>query len=170
MEINEILTLMEQVGKAGLSEFCYEKGGEKLIMKLGISIHQNAPLNAGAAAPDGNTASLNGAAAVPAGAASSMQSGTGARTLPEGRTADPGLKTITAPMVGTFYVSSSPEKAPFVKAGDSVKRGDTVCVIEAMKLMNEIESKFAGTVEEILAENESVVEFGQPLFKIREAV
>ena len=83
--------------------------------------------------------------------------------------ADAGTE-ICSPMVGVFYASPAENARPFVEVGARVKKGDVVCIIEAMKLMNEIESKFAGTVEEILAENESVVEFGQPLFKIREAV
>lgn len=74
---------------------------------------------------------------------------------------------VISPMVGTFYVSSAPEKPPYVKVGDKVKKGQTLCIIEAMKLMNEIESDFDGEVVKILASNEAMVEFGQPLFIIR---
>lgn len=73
---------------------------------------------------------------------------------------------VKSPIVGTFYNSNSPDKPPFVKIGDSVVEGDTLCIVEAMKVMNEVKSKFNGTIKEILIENESVVEFGQPLFVI----
>ena len=69
-------------------------------------------------------------------------------------------------MVGTFYRATSPEAAPFVSEGDTVKEGQTLCIIEAMKLMNEIESKMAGRVVKILVENAQPVEFGQPLFLV----
>lgn len=77
------------------------------------------------------------------------------------------LKVVTSPMVGTFYQSSSPKEKPFVKVGDKVKKGDTLCIIEAMKLMNEIESEFDGEIAEICVQNEEIVEFGKPLFKIK---
>ena len=74
---------------------------------------------------------------------------------------------IISPLVGTFYASSSPDAEPFVKVGDTVKKGQVLGIIEAMKLMNEIESEFDGVVEAILVNNEDVVEYGQPLFRIR---
>ncbi|WP_238881429.1 acetyl-CoA carboxylase biotin carboxyl carrier protein [Clostridium sp. YIM B02551] len=74
---------------------------------------------------------------------------------------------VKSPIVGTFYMSPSPDKASYVEVGKRVKQGDTLCIIEAMKLMNEIESEVSGEVLEILVENESMVEFGQPLFRIR---
>ena len=78
-------------------------------------------------------------------------------------------KVVKAPMVGTFYSSSSPEADSFVKVGDTVKNGDILCIIEAMKLMNEIESEVSGTIKEILVKDGDMVEYGQPLFKIEEA-
>lgn len=74
---------------------------------------------------------------------------------------------ITSPMVGTFYASSSPKEEPFVKVGDKVRKGQVLCVVEAMKLMNEIESEQDGEVVEICVKNEQMVEFDQPLFKIK---
>lgn len=74
---------------------------------------------------------------------------------------------VVAPLVGTFYLSSAPGKEAFVKIGSKVKKGDVVCIIEAMKLMNEVEADTDGTIVEILAENETMVEFGQPLFVIQ---
>lgn len=80
---------------------------------------------------------------------------------------DENYKVVTSPMVGTFYESASPKENPFVKVGDKVKKGDVLCIIEAMKLMNEIESEFNGEIVEICVKNEEMVEFGKPLFKIR---
>jgi acetyl-CoA carboxylase biotin carboxyl carrier protein len=74
------------------------------------------------------------------------------------------LLTIEAPMVGTFYQAPSPDASPFIRDGDRVKKGQVVCIIEAMKLMNEIESKVAGRVVKVLVENAQPVEYGQPLF------
>lgn len=76
-------------------------------------------------------------------------------------------KIIKSPMVGTFYASSSPTTEPFVKVGDKVKKGQVVCIVEAMKLMNEIESEFDGEIAEICMNNEDMVEYGTPLFKIK---
>ena len=75
-------------------------------------------------------------------------------------------KVIKSPMVGTFYASSAPDKAPFVKVGDKIHKGQVVCIVEAMKLMNEIESEFDGEIVEICVKNEEVVDFGKPLFKL----
>ena len=82
---------------------------------------------------------------------------------PQPKTAD---KTIDAPMVGVFYQAPSPDAEPFVKVGQSVKKGDTVCIIEAMKLMNEIQAEQDGVITEVLAKNGDIIEFGQPLFAI----
>ena len=76
-------------------------------------------------------------------------------------------KLIKSPMVGTFYASSAPDKEPFVKVGDKIHKGQVVCIVEAMKLMNEIESEFDGEVVEICVNNEDVVEYGTPLIKIK---
>ena len=73
---------------------------------------------------------------------------------------------VKSPLVGTYYAASSPENPPFVKIGDKVSKGQVLGIVEAMKLMNEIESEFDGTVKEILVENEQMVEFGQPMFVI----
>jgi len=78
----------------------------------------------------------------------------------------PAGKQITSPMVGTFYRSSSPDAAPFVEIGTPVKKGDTLCIIEAMKILNEIESDQDGVIKQILIENGQPVEFGEPLFTI----
>ncbi len=76
--------------------------------------------------------------------------------------------TVNSPIVGTFYESSSPDKPPYVKVGDEIKEGDVLCIIEAMKVMNEVKSKVNGKISRILVENENVVEYNQPLFLIDE--
>lgn len=80
---------------------------------------------------------------------------------------DKNSSVITSPMVGTFYSSASPESAPFVQVGDTVAKGKIICIIEAMKLMNEIESEFNGVIVECLAKDGDMVEYGQPLFKVK---
>lgn len=82
---------------------------------------------------------------------------------------DPNVVEISSPFVGTFYRASAPGEPPFVKVGDKVSSGSTLCILEAMKIMNEIDSDVSGEVVEICVENESLVEFGQTLFKIRKS-
>lgn len=80
-----------------------------------------------------------------------------------------GITVITSPMVGTYYSKPSPDSDSFVNVGDAVKKGKIICIIEAMKLMNEIESEYDGTITECLVSDGDMVEYGQPLFKIKEA-
>ncbi|KHF32494.1 Biotin carboxyl carrier protein of acetyl-CoA carboxylase [Paenibacillus sp. P1XP2] len=85
----------------------------------------------------------------------------------EAKAADPNLHKIVSPMVGTFYKSPSPEKGPFVNVGDKVNEKTVVCILEAMKLMNELEAEVKGEIVEILVENGQLVEYGQPLFLVK---
>ncbi|EKQ53774.1 MULTISPECIES: acetyl-CoA carboxylase biotin carboxyl carrier protein [unclassified Clostridium] len=80
---------------------------------------------------------------------------------------DKNINTITAPMVGTFYSSASPESSPFVEVGSTISKGKVICIIEAMKLMNEIESEYSGVIVERLVNDGDMVEYGQPLFKVK---
>ncbi len=86
---------------------------------------------------------------------------------PKAAATDANVHIIKSPFVGTFYASSAPGKPVYVKVGDKVKAGQTLCVLEAMKIMNEIDADIAGEIVEICVDNESLVEFGQPLFKIK---
>lgn len=79
------------------------------------------------------------------------------------------LLTINSPMVGTFYAAPSPDKDPFVSAGKVIAKGDVLCIVEAMKLMNEIEAEFSGEIVKVLVEEGQMVEYGQPMFKVRRA-
>ena len=93
---------------------------------------------------------------------------TSTSTTLEKEVEDDSLVTITSPMVGTFYGGVSPDSPSFVKDGDSINVGDTLCIIEAMKLMNEIESEVKGIIKKVLVKAGDMVEYGQPLFKIKE--
>jgi acetyl-CoA carboxylase biotin carboxyl carrier protein len=134
--------LVELAVKHDLAELEVEQGGTRIR----VVRERSAP----AAAPRGE-----GTAAAPAAAAPALEAPNQAN-----------LVKIEAPMVGTFYRSPAPDSAPFVQEGDVVKDGQVLCIIEAMKLMNEIEAKVAGRITRVLVENGQPVEFGQPLFLI----
>lgn len=162
MSIEEIIGLIEAVSSNGLTSFEYENGDEKLILKkkkkkniaqTPVVISQ--PGTSMIAPVAAQSVPVAGIAREPAAAAKQVQ--------PLDIGSD---KVVVSPLVGTFYTSSSPDAGPFVKVGDAVKKGQVLGIIEAMKLMNEIESDFDGVVEAVLVENEEVVEYGQPLFRI----
>ena len=148
MKVEQVLQLIQAVSDSELTEFKYEEDGVKLsLKKTGDKIVQvQAPAVAPAvvqAAP----AVIPAPAPVPAAPA-------------------PAANIVKSPLVGTFYAAPAEDAEPFVKVGDSVKEGQVLAIVEAMKLMNEIESDFTGTVKEILVENGQAVEYGQPLFVI----
>ena len=152
MKVEQVLQLIQAVSDSELTEFKYEEDGVKLsLKKTGDKIVQvQAPAVAPAvvqAAP----AVIPAPAPVPAAGAE--------YELPAGN-------IVKSPLVGTFYAAPAEDAEPFVKVGDSVKEGQVLAIVEAMKLMNEIESDFTGTVKEILVENGQAVEYGQPLFVI----
>jgi acetyl-CoA carboxylase biotin carboxyl carrier protein len=150
MDLRKLKKLIDLVQESGIAELEITEGEEKVkIVKGGaVAVTSAAPAAAmvtQAAAP---------AAAAPAPAPAPA-------TEPE-----PGQEghVVKAPMVGTFYRSPSPDAKPFIEVGQAVKEGDTICIIEAMKLMNEIEADASGVVKAILVENGQPVEYGQPLF------
>ena len=155
MDLRKLKKLIDLVQESGIAELEITEGEERVRIARG-GVVDVAPL--GAAAP--LLASV--AAAVPAAASSAAAPAPAAAEPPPGRQGH----TVKSPMVGTFYRAPSPEAKPFVAAGDSVKEGQTVCVIEAMKLMNEIECDASGVVKAILVENGQPVEYGQALFII----
>jgi acetyl-CoA carboxylase biotin carboxyl carrier protein len=146
MDLRKLKKLIDLVEESGIAELEITEGEEKVkIVKGGVvAMAQAAPPPMHAAAP--------AAAPAPAGAAAPA-----AEPVQEGH-------VVKAPMVGTFYRSPSPDAKAFVELGQAVKEGDTICIIEAMKLMNEIEADAGGTVKAILVENGQPVEYGQPLF------
>jgi acetyl-CoA carboxylase biotin carboxyl carrier protein len=148
MEIKEIQELIRFVAKSGVSEVEIDKEGFKIHIKTA-----GQPLAAVAMAPQVVQAQVLAAPTVVEAApatAPAVSAGT----------------QVKAPMVGTFYRSAGPDKEPFVKVGDKIQKGQTLCIIEAMKLFNEIEAEFSGTVVEILVDNAVPVEFDQPLFVV----
>jgi acetyl-CoA carboxylase biotin carboxyl carrier protein len=154
MDIRKVKKLIELLEESGISEIEISEGEESVRIsrypKPGTVTMTQAP----AAAP-----------AAPAPPAAPPQA-----AAPVAEPAPPPIRgqQVTAPMVGTFYSGPAPGSKPFVEIGTEVKPGDTLCVIEAMKMMNQIESEFAGRVVSILVENGNPVEFGQPLFVIEE--
>ena len=171
MKVEQVLELVKAVSDSELTEFKYEedgvklslkKTGDKIIQVQGPAAPVAAPAVAGAipavmpapvpvpAAPAAASAGESPAAEAAGGSVEAAVSG----------------NVVKSPLVGTFYAAPSEDAEPFVKVGDSVKEGQVLAIVEAMKLMNEIESDFSGTVAEILVENGEAVEYGQPLFVI----
>jgi acetyl-CoA carboxylase biotin carboxyl carrier protein len=153
MDLRKLKKLIDLVQESGIAELEITEGEEKVRIARGGAV--SVTPHAGAAAP---AAALAGAALPPAPAAPAA-----AAPAPE---AAPEGHVVKSPMVGTFYRSPSPDAKPFVEVGAAVKAGETICVLEAMKLMNEIESDASGTVKAILVENGQPVEYGQALFII----
>ncbi|GLC78124.1 acetyl-CoA carboxylase biotin carboxyl carrier protein [Lacrimispora brassicae] len=159
MEINDIIRLMQAVKENDLTGFKMEEGDLKLSIKK---------------EKEREIVTISGSSVVPAEVAAGVftQQAPLAAVLSGNGEEVPGNdicseKIVSSPLVGTFYNASSPDSEPFVKVGDQVKKGRVLGIIEAMKLMNEIECEYDGVVEAILVGNEDVVEYGQPLFRIR---
>ena len=156
MDIKEIQNLIKFVAKSGASEVKLEMEDVKITIKTGsekteTTILQAAPM---AAAPQMTAPVAQAVAAVP--------------QAPTDASADEDSKYITvkSPIIGTFYRKPSPDKPNFVEVGTAIKEGDTVCVIEAMKLFNEIESEVSGKIVKVLVDDATPVEFDQPLFLV----
>lgn len=154
MELKELYQLMDRFEKSGLSELTWRR--EKDLVRL-----RKGP-------PPGHRPWHAAAGFGPAPAGPSPAGGS-----PPGTARDPGphsaagTEVITAPLVGTFYRAPTPDAAPFVEKGDRVKKGQTLCILEAMKLMNQFQAEFDLEVVAVLAENATMVEFGTPLFEVR---
>lgn len=157
MELDKIITLIKTVSDSNLTQFSLEEGNLKISMKTDKQTKViSAPVmplpTAGESVP---SAVISAAEEV-----QKAEALVGCETEPEGN-------VVKSPLVGTFYNAPSPEAEAFVKPGDTVKKGQVLGIVEAMKLMNEIESEFDGVVKQVLVENEQVVEYGQPLFVIQ---
>lgn len=145
MDLRKLKTLIDLVQQSGIAELEITEGEEKVRISRGMPVtHANVTV-----APSGSATATPGAAAIP---------------QPEPPPAEGHI--IKSPMVGTFYRASAPGAKSFVEVGQTVKSGDTVCIIEAMKLLNEIESDHDGVVKAVLVENGQPVEYGQPLLII----
>jgi acetyl-CoA carboxylase biotin carboxyl carrier protein len=148
MKMDKVKEFVEYAKNAGVAELKYESGDGKLSVKLtpDAPVYVQGPAQG---APQ---------AAISAPAASASKGGEAKQS---------GLLEVTSPFVGTFYRSSSPDSEPYVKPGDRISNGQALCIVEAMKIMNEIESEVSGEIVEICVENETYVEFGQVLFRIK---
>ena len=172
MKVEQVLELVKAVSESDLTEFKYEEDGVKLSLKKTCDriVPVAAPAPAPVAAPGvpGAAPAVIPAAPGPAAAPAPAPAVAPAAAAVDSADAEGTLtgNIVKSPLVGTFYAAPSEDAAPFVKVGDSVKEGQVLAIVEAMKLMNEIESDFTGTVKEILVENGEAVEFGQPLFVI----
>ena len=154
MEIKEMIELMKAVSENGLTRLELEQGDTRLVLekeKQVVEYRTAAPVYVEDSMMYTKSGDL----------AASNQMTENKSDLPEDG------NVIKSPLVGTFYAAPSPDAENFVKVGDTVKKGQVVAIVEAMKLMNEIESEFDGVVEAVLIDNETVVEYGQPLFRIR---
>jgi acetyl-CoA carboxylase biotin carboxyl carrier protein len=153
MDLRKLKTLIELVENSGIAELEIEEGEERVrITRAVAAATQNVLLAAPPPAPI-HVPAAGAPAGVPA-------------ATSEPPPAEPAGHLVKSPMVGTFYRAASPGAKPFVEVGDTVAVGDPLCIIEAMKLMIEIESDQAGVVKEILVENGQPVEFGQPLVRV----
>ena len=148
MDLRKLKTLIELVETSGIAELEIQEGEERVRITRALMASAQPMLHAPIHAPAAPPAATTATPAEPSG---------GAPAEPEGH-------VVKSPMVGTFYRAASPGAKSFVEIGDAVKEGDTLCIVEAMKLMNEIEADASGVVKAILVENGQPVEFGQPLF------
>ena len=155
LNMGELRELAELIDEYGLVDFEFENANIRVHMRKQMP-QVAAPVHY---APAPAAAPVAGAAAQPSAPAAETK----AEAAPEAFAGN----VITSPIVGTFYAAPSPDAPPFAKVGDKVKKGQVVCIIEAMKLMNEIESDFDGEVVKVYVENGQAVEFGQPLFDVK---
>ena len=161
MNVKEIKELVELVSRRGLAGLEIERAGFRLRIE-GAPAHRGTPVFARSVA---DPVAAEALALAPAGPVA-----TGTSHVPPGPPGSgerEGFHVITAPIVGTFYRSANPDAEPFVKVGDAVEKGKTLCIVEAMKLMNEIEADISGTVVSIYPQNAQPVEFGEKLFAIQ---
>jgi acetyl-CoA carboxylase biotin carboxyl carrier protein len=159
MDLRKLKTLIDLVAESGIAELEITEGDGKVrIVKSPQQVAMGyAPMNPVAMAPEAPRAMQ--AAEPPAAPPAPVAVAPAEPAAPSGH-------VLKSPMVGTFYRSANPNSSSFVEIGSQVKEGDTLCIVEAMKLMNEIEADHAGTVKAILVENGQPVEYGQPLFII----
>ncbi len=153
--LEDVKKLVALVEKSDVTHIAWQKGPEKVVIKRGNAYGAPAPAASHAVPHPAPVA-----ASVPAPLAPAP-----ATPKAEVKADKPGV-VVNSPFVGTFYRAPSPDSAPFVEVGAKVKKGQTLCIVEAMKLMNEIESEVDGTVAEIFVQNATPVEFGEPLFRV----
>lgn len=156
MNLNEIQDLIKFVAKSGVSEVEIEQKDFKIVIKSESKKGNDQPIYVQASVP----------AALPAAAPAPVAAAPAAPAAPVASNEETNYITIKSPMIGTFYRSAGPDKDPFVSVGQSIGNGDTICIIEAMKLFNEIESEVSGKIVKVLVDDASPVEYDQPLFLV----
>ncbi len=161
LSFNELRELVAALNQTDIAELTLKNDGFELTLRKPSALQPNVVMSAPPVAP---APVLNSAPATPAPASSAPQAQSEPATPPA---IESGLVEITAPMVGTFYRSPAPDESSFVEVGDRIQSGQTVCIIEAMKLMNELEAEVSGEIVDILVENAEPIEFGQPLMRVR---
>jgi acetyl-CoA carboxylase biotin carboxyl carrier protein len=164
MKIQEIRELIKLVDQSSIEEFVYEQDGAKVKMKKKGAI---APSQAAVVQPAEHAVLQSVPQAAPVAAPAAPQAPQSPAQSEVKAEANESLHKITSPMVGTFYASPSPDAAVYVTAGDKVKKDSVVCIVEAMKLFNEIEAEVSGEIVEVLVQNGQLVEYGQPLFLVK---
>ena len=150
MTTQEIKELLQIFDESGVAEMEVQRGENRLRLRRAPAVHE-----------------LTAHSALPAHAHAPAPASAPAAAAPKGSGPDPNHTLIKSPIVGTYYDAPSPEAGPFVKVGDTVEPGQVLCIIESMKLMNEIEAEIAGTLVHKLVENGRPVEYGEALFAIR---
>lgn len=162
LKIQEIREIIKLVDQSSIGKFTYEADGTKITLKKGDGQSVGAPV-----AQTVTEAPVAAPVAAPAPAPAPVAAAPAKEETVAEATEDASLHKVTSPMVGTFYAASSPEADPYVKVGDKVTPEDIVCIVEAMKLFNEIEAEVTGEIVEILVEDGQLVEYGQPLFLVK---
>lgn len=159
--VEEIARLLEMLRDNGVTEFKLERGGERLMLRRGVP--EQAHYQTAAAAPIAAPVPVHGYTVQYATPAASGVTSAPVPVLPASNS---NLIDVKSPMVGTFYRRPAVDSAPYVDVGGVVKKGDVLCIVEAMKLMNEIESEVAGRVAEICLQDGQMVEYGEVLFRV----
>lgn len=167
LKVQEIRELIKLIDDSKIDEFCYETNGTKVSMKKEggqvVSQQVTEPVQTAAPAMEEKQAPVEQAPEKPAEKPEQQES---KQETPAATPADYDAE-VKSPMVGTFYAASSPEDDPYVQVGDKVKPDSVVCIVEAMKLFNEIEAEVSGEIVETLVEDGELVEYGQPLFRVK---
>lgn len=160
MEFNQVLELVRVVSGSELTTFQYEEGNQKILMQAG-----NVVMTPGMV--ENKSAAIEKTAIKETLSVESSVESTLTESVSQDLTAAQGGTLVKSPLVGRFYAAPSEDAEPFIKVGDTVKKGQVLAIVESMKLMNEIESEYDGVVAEILVENGQGVEYGQPLFRLK---
>jgi acetyl-CoA carboxylase biotin carboxyl carrier protein len=163
IDLKQLREIMRSLKQFDVTELEIEKDGERVYVRRGPDAAVIAPaISPGLAPPQ----MIHGASVMPPPPASGSSPSV-PPPPPVPRVEDPNVVTITSPFVGTFYRSPSPDAGPFVDVGSEIRVGTVLCIVEAMKLMNEIESEIAGTIVEVVGDNGKPVEYGDVLFRVR---